>query len=450
MDSLKNKKMNNSKTLFILFLEGFVSLSLQIIMMRQLVPFIGNSVVNTSVVVSIFLAALSLGYWVGGNKTKSPLKMLQNNILISAGLISFGFSYSVMDYFFNYFELISSNSLFALTAYLIIFLFPVVYLLGQTIPLLTNFIKNETVSELTGRALSLNTIGSVLGSVVTSLILFYYIGVAATVFVNVLLLMIIYVFLNPQRTLFKMTSMMAILGLSIYLNIHLENKLFVKTNAYTNYNIETKNNELFKILKMNKSISSVTLNGHTYGYISSIRNTITKELAHQDAKILVLGAGGFTLSIGDKTNNQYEYIDIDPDIQEVVEKFFLDKKIKGKFIPEDARTYVAKTDKRYHVIVVDLYINKNSIPWHVMTKEFMESVNNALTRNGNVIMNIVQKDNFGDEVSQRIHNTIMDTYNFCYVIPHDNKTDLMNVTYNCKKQKNNTLNEIYIDNIERY
>lgn len=410
-------------------------------------PFVGNSVVYVSIIVSVFLAALATGYWYGG-KCKSPLPRLQNNILFSALLVAFGFSYPVMDYYFGFFENFSSNNIIALSSFLMIFLFPVIFLLGQTIPLLTNFIKNQTVSELTGNSLSINTIGSVIGSVFTSLVSFYYLGVASTIYLSTLLLLIIYFALKPSFNIIKVLFALSIGIIAYTLNISYEKQEFVKTNAYVNYKIETKENDLFKILKMNKSISSVTINGRTYGYISSIRNQITNDLGHKDAKILVLGAGGFTLSIGDNTNNQYEYIDIDPSIKDVVEKFFLEKSIKGKFIAEDAREYIKKSDKRYHVVVVDLYINKNSIPWHVMTKEFMQSVNNILTRDGNVIMNIVQKDNFGDNVSKRIHNTIMDTFNFCYVIPHDNKTDLMNVTYNCKKQTNNSLNEIYIDDKE--
>lgn len=450
MSDHPKQTLSRATSLFVLFFEGFVSLSLQIIMMRQLVPFIGNSIVNVSIVVAMFLAALSLGYWKGGNNSTEPLKSLSNNILLSAGLISFGFSYSVIDYFFTFFETISSNHLLGLFTYLTIFLFPVVFLLGQTVPLLTNFIKNKTISELTGGALSLNTVGSVLGSVVTSLVLFYYLGMAATVFVNVLLLIFIYIILYKGKKLISLILISSILSTSFYLNIFLESKLFIKTTPYTNYVIESREKEMLKILKMNKSIASVTFNGGSYGYISDIRKIINKDLKVTDGKILVLGAGGFTISLGDESSNRYEYVDIDPSIKDVVEKFFLKQGIKGKFIAEDARTYIKNTQNKYQVIVLDLYTNKNSIPWHVTTKEFMQSVNNALTNNGYVIMNIVQRDNFADNASKRLHNTIMDTYNFCYVMPHDNNTDLMNVTYSCLKQKRNTFNEIYIDNIVRY
>ena len=328
--------LSKNNALFILFLEGFVSLSLQILMMRQLVPFVGNSVVYVSIIVSVFLAALSMGYKKGG-VSKSPLLTLQRNILISAGLISFGFSYFLMEKYFGYFELLSDSPIFALSTYLIIFLFPIIFLLGQTIPLLTNFIKSQSVSELTGNSLSLNTVGSVVGSVFTSLVLFYYFGMAATVFINVALLILIYFCLKPNLNKKNTIAMITILIAAFALNIHYENSTFVKTNAYTNYKIETKENDLFKILKMNKSISSVLLKGNTYGYISSIRKQITRDLGHKDANILVLGAGGFTLSLGDNTNNKYEYIDIDPSIKDVVEEFFLEKSIKGTFIAEDAR-----------------------------------------------------------------------------------------------------------------
>lgn len=58
--------LSKRRTTFILFLEGFVSVSLQMLMMRQLVPFVGSSVVVSSLVVGFFLASLSLGYAMGG------------------------------------------------------------------------------------------------------------------------------------------------------------------------------------------------------------------------------------------------------------------------------------------------------------------------------------------------------------------------------------------------
>lgn len=50
----------------ILILEGFVTISVEILTIRQLIPFYGNSVIITSIIIGIFLLFLAFGYWRGG------------------------------------------------------------------------------------------------------------------------------------------------------------------------------------------------------------------------------------------------------------------------------------------------------------------------------------------------------------------------------------------------
>ena len=50
------------KAALILLLEGLASSGLQMITIRQTVPFVGSSVLCTSIIISCFLGALALGY----------------------------------------------------------------------------------------------------------------------------------------------------------------------------------------------------------------------------------------------------------------------------------------------------------------------------------------------------------------------------------------------------
>ena len=51
----------------LMFLEGVVSISLQFLVLRQLMPYAGSSIITTSIVISVFLAALAFGYKDGGD-----------------------------------------------------------------------------------------------------------------------------------------------------------------------------------------------------------------------------------------------------------------------------------------------------------------------------------------------------------------------------------------------
>src|SRR3972149_10450604 len=52
--------------LSIVFLTGATSLIIEIVGLRLLSPYFGNTIFTTSSVISVFLAALSLGYYFGG------------------------------------------------------------------------------------------------------------------------------------------------------------------------------------------------------------------------------------------------------------------------------------------------------------------------------------------------------------------------------------------------
>ena len=54
----------------VLFMEGFVSVSVQMLALRQIVPFVGYSIAVTSIVITIFLAALAYGYRSGAESRR--------------------------------------------------------------------------------------------------------------------------------------------------------------------------------------------------------------------------------------------------------------------------------------------------------------------------------------------------------------------------------------------
>ena len=89
------------KAALILLLEGLASSGLQMITIRQTVPFVGSSVLCTSIIISCFLGALALGYYWGGQQASERYaKSLVNNLLGSIALFGIGLSYSFVSFFF--------------------------------------------------------------------------------------------------------------------------------------------------------------------------------------------------------------------------------------------------------------------------------------------------------------------------------------------------------------
>lgn len=55
--------------LFVVLVEGFTTLAMQLVALRSAVPLVGSSIVLTSVVIGVILLALAVGYWYGGKLT---------------------------------------------------------------------------------------------------------------------------------------------------------------------------------------------------------------------------------------------------------------------------------------------------------------------------------------------------------------------------------------------
>jgi hypothetical protein len=130
-----------------------------------------------------------------------------------------------------------------------------------------------------------------------------------------------------------------ILAFISILNFVYEKSVFIKTNQYANYEINkftTKDNNILKLFKSNNSYSSMLIKKEaedsdfrTFGYIKEISDFMLVKKQFKSKDILVIGAGGFVLSYG-VINNNFTFVDIDPQIKEIAEKNFFREKNQWK------------------------------------------------------------------------------------------------------------------------
>lgn len=448
-----NNKANLSllSILIVLLVEGFITISVEILSLRQLLPFVGNSVVVTSLIIGCFLLFLAIGYYIGGLRSHQHVEALVTNFMVTAVLVGVGLSYSFCSVFFYLsYVYLSHNILLILTVYLLLVIAPITCLLGQTLPITTNFFNQHNLaSTISSQALFLSTIGSFLGSVITSLVLLSFWGVAATVVINVLLLAGLCLFLTikkPQRLIAKAAFVLFAVYPLFTLNVLKEKAFFNLTNQYGNYRIVSfrQDDRAEKQFIANHAVMS-TIDDKKQGaeYIEYIKDLLFNKLKIKDKDILVVGAGGFSLSHEKTAQNRFTYLDIDKQLKPLAEQLFLKAPIRGQFINEDARTYMHQKQPQFDVIISDTY-KSYDIPSSLLTVEYFSQLKKRLRVGGYAIFNLIIDPFYNDLYSQRIDNTVSAVFKHCLKQPI-NYQQVANVIYVCKSDNDNT--DIYSDDL---
>jgi spermidine synthase len=445
------KKQSVMLLCLIVLIEGYVTISAEILFIRQLLAFVGGSIIVTSLIIGVFLLFLAAGYHCGGRIKKNFRGVLQRNLNIATMFFGIGISYPLVGFIFyvciHFFHL---GLLAYLSIYLVLITAPLVFVLAYTVPVVMDMLKvNQSAGSLGGKMLALSTIGSFLGATLTSLISLHYFGVAWSItFSSALLALMAILLAKPgYPRVFQMIFSVVLIACVYLINVTYEHTNFNLTDNYANYNVSEIHH--IKYLTINNSHSSALTQNHTpYAYIQLVQKILFskhgRDFHHKN--ILIIGAGGFTLTAKGTHQNKVTYVDIDPNIKAVVEKHFL-KHIKGHFVGADARVFLEHSQKKYSAILSDAYSNISTVPSYLMTANYFELLRAHLVNGGLAIFNIIANPSFKDAFSQHIDNTIRAVFSHCTAQPLSYAASPTNMVYVCVKQKTSYHPVIYTDDL---
>lgn len=422
----------------IVFIEGFCSLGAEVTALRRLVPHMGSAIVVTAPTIGFFLLALALGYHAGGRVTGDFTGVVRRNFLISALLCGVGLAGATVDGLFG----LGMPLLMAYLAFLCAVLCPVAYLLGQTVPVLTNLTFHGRVGEASGMALFWSTLGSFLGAATLSVAVMQWFGVSAAVLLTVFLLCFGGLLLGESgwksRTMSVAILLLAALAAP---------RSLIGETAYADYKVERVplsgvNPQGFLV---NNSLASALDGGKpATRYIRHIGALLGESLGQEKKEVLVLGAGGFTLSL-EAPAYAYTYVDIDPAIRGLAEQHFLKAPATGSFVVDDARHFVATTERRFDALVVDVFSNRMSIPGHLVTAEFWRASRRALAPSGLMVANLILDGRLASPYARNVLATIESVYGPCAVeVLHKGKP-VSNVIVSCWMEASQVSPKLYRD-----
>lgn len=442
------QKLSREILILLVFLNGYVSLSLELAVLRQLSFYVGSSAVITSIIMAIFLGFMSMGYFLGESghiQDKKTRNILNISFLIIATLSVCAASFPLITkYFTMMYEGGIKSGAIQTFLYSLIFLSAGPFLFGLNTTLLSRQLHKYS-DKCTGNIMAWDTIGSVFGSMATTLLLMPFMGVNYTVVLITFLAVVCA--LIAHRRWWTWIVCAIILGASIFINSdNYQRRKFgiLVNNANSTISVEQFEND--KVLYMNGLPMSVynSKNNTTADYIDYLnRNFIYTMPKDKQYKILVLGAGGFTLGLRD-SRNDYVFVDIEHTLKDISEKYFLNKKLtpNKKFVVADASQFLKNTDEFFDFILLDVYSNSYQVPEGLITVEFMERLKSRVAPGGIITMNMIVMPEFSDKYSQVFDNT------FHAVFPHNTTRQIIG-NFNPWQNKYGESNIIYIyHNIE--
>lgn len=432
-------KLPRDAALYLLiFIEGYVVLSAELLAIRQLVPYVGSGIETVAVVIAAVLVPLALGYYKGGafrpGKHGSTRRYLIKNFLRAQLFLAAGISYLILELlFYGLSEIFGAMRVLKTVLYSAVFLVYPVYLLGQTVPLLTNYLARgkKSAAAVTGRVLFFSTLGSFIGAAAAPLFWTAFFGVNVAVIVTLTLITAMILLLERESLLSffsrdKKLPVHAWLSVFLALLIITINSFSAVSGAgvlamtpYSTVKVDIPEDEPdSRIFNINNSSSAKIAGpkGRKFAYQRFIERFYLDRLREDPrcpCDILVVGAGGFAVG-ADDVFNRYVYIDIDKALLPLAETFFHQKKLEGnkEFVVTPARAYLRETEDTFDIILLDAFSNLTAIPPQLVTAEFFTDVKARLRESGTVLFNVILDPYFGDAFSVKIDNT------FRTVFPH--------------------------------
>lgn len=443
--------------LSVLFIEGYVALSMQMLYMRKTSIYTGSGVGHIGLIIGIILLSMALGYRYGGVKKDFDVSYLKHkdrdryfkDIASRIGnqfiLVSIITALALNDTIIRLIMIVD-GSYVSLFIYSLFFISPAIFLMATTIPLIIRMYKGSSSEEKASRALFLSTIGSFFGSILTSIILFSYLGVYLTTNLILLTLFLFGVYSTsikePQFKNFPLYLFSAVICLFLFWG---KNKEIVESNEYYEYGVAI--NKDYKAFKVNGSFSSIIYsNGSVSPYIEYMRSFLHNQGSLINKDILVIGGGGFVAGYGiEDTGARFDYLDIDPKMKEIAEKNFLDDPVNGNYFAVDGRSFLLKNKKKYDVVILDTFTSLRSIPENLSTLEYFVNVKSSVKDGGWVLINIIADTSFNERFTRGIHNTINKSFDYCMAIPLTFYNTYSNIVYQCKVTNDEKV--IYTDDV---
>lgn len=379
------------------FFTGAVIMAQELVAFRLYAPYFGYSIYVWGSMISVVMAALALGYALGGwiadrSHTDLPLYYC----LLGSAVYQLGILFVVHSLLRALADF--GDFLGVVLATLIIFAAPMTAM-ATAGPFLIRVLAHwGQVGSVAGRVYAVSTIGSIAGTLCTSFVLVPHIGTQETMEVICALSTLTAV---AGLTLYFRAAVLAIGLLAatlrlVPLQVSSSDTVWAADSPYNLVRV-VRNGPLL-LLKLNDDRGVHTIRNQQ----SSLTGYYYDEFAIGPLlvpakRLLVLGmGGGGSIASTQVTapNIDIDAVEIDPKVVEAAVRYFAVNPQDSKLHIHvaDARPWLAHHADRCDLVHVDLYQGGLYIPFYLITREFFETVRAHMTPTGLLMMNLFDTD----------------------------------------------------------
>ena len=451
--------------LLVVFLVGVGTLGIEMVMPRLLAPFFGTSQPIWAVVIGMTLAYLAIGYRVGGSMAdRRPDERLLYRMIAWSGLLCAIIPLlarpllSLAQYSLR--NVVAGGFIGSLLVVVLLFAAPVI-LMATVGPFavrlsLRRFEEGVAAAGRTAGTISaVSTLGSILGTFLTVLVLIPAIGTAGTIFLFAAFLVILgLIGLRDGRYLLMLLAV-AILAVAHYaLDSTIKSAdcynctLIAEAESDYNYIQVAKQDIVYDngaqdprhILVLNEGQATHSVyrlkyrqtgnpldlltDGGPWDYFSVAPYVYANRDPQSVKSFALLGSAAgsvpkqFLAIYGPQTT--IDAVEIDQKIVDLGRQYF-DLEDQDPRFPnyhtyiQDARSWIATTDGRYDVIGMDAY-HQPYIPFHLTTVEFFQQVKAHLNPQGVAVVNAGRPASGDDRLVNALASTMLAVFPQVYVI----------------------------------
>lgn len=384
---------------------GAALMGLEILGGRLLSPFFGGSVYVWGSIISVFLTALSVGYYLGGilADRKPDLVYLAGCIAV-AGLLILPIP-TLAPWLSNYSFSVGLSNYGALVVALFLFFLPSLGL-GMVSPYVVKLGVSGTdrLGNLVGKFYAASTFGSIFGTLATTFLLIPFFGVKEIILtLGIILVVMATLVLFFQRSwlygLVACLLMACLLWLSLTFAISPANSqhftvVYSKESLYNDIFVRDYGDHRYMMFTdklLQSGMSKLDPTFHLFNY-TRLMDEAALYFKPQASEFLLIGLGGGSIPkalLASRQSALVDVVDIDPEVINVARDYFdLPDSSELQAVAMDGRMFLRSTKKKYDVIMIDAY-NSLSIPHHLVTKEYFGEVASVLKPDGIIIANII-------------------------------------------------------------